>query len=679
MVSSGGSGQTELFGWGYPDFAPMEGQANVIEGVPRLIQLADTPANFIADDGSQKFGVEDLSSRAQALETEEKALEAKKQDIEQEQADVQHMYEAVVKARQENVARRAAVAQQQQADAIKEDALTHGLPWQQQMGTDISFINTAQYPGSMKGAWHHNARNAPENRQAPPIAAPDAAGSSQAKTAMQLAVQEKVQLDAAKQEIASLKKKVEAKASAIQNRKNAQLSKSLHALHAWKENNKASEDSHAVHSQRRTAVPVVKRGQQLRQSALQPQSQVRKASSAPRRAVLDNTPQPDSFQKALARFLHSGSPPIAVEAGKLHSVERHVSAAAHAPKHAVVGISGAVVKGHQKSLFDYNIDGSEEPGEHVWPYKEGATKGSPCSVPGACNHHPEDAPLFNVQDHEFWTKRLYNRFREPEEEPEPEVKLGDSQVGGSYDDYVPPEDAYVHNLLTSATYGVDHFGHLAPLSKANIKLMYGPSYHQVEHQLFSGHELHSPGRGGLSSTQAEDDEAAAEEDADGKFYHDSRPKVELGEDQIGEKEDQEVPIEMAMQPLPGPDPDRFDHWAHNDPKNLALLNGAYWKEMKKDGVMDRETPAGEAYLQLNGASHDRTLSDTWGQMPHYYGLETAGGFAEAREKTDGEDWKDHTFTGTDESIERKKGTHGSDTEWFKATVCLSRPGSVLVL
>ena len=56
-----------------------------------------------------------------------------------------------------------------------------------------------------------------------------------------------------------------------------------------------------------------------------------------------------------------------------------------------------------------------------------------------------------LQDDEFHAKRLEQRFNEAEEEEEPEevVNLGDSQVGGSLDDYVPPEDAYVHNLLTS--------------------------------------------------------------------------------------------------------------------------------------------------------------------------------------------------------------------------------------
>ena len=76
-------------------------------------------------------------------------------------------------------------------------------------------------------------------------------------------------------------------------------------------------------------------------------------------------------------------------------------------------------------------------------------------------------------------------------------------------------------------------------------------------------------------------------------------------------------------------------------------------------------------VQQKAASHDRTLADTWGSVPHYYGFETAGGFKEAREKAQGEDWHDQVFTGTDESMEDHVGTHGSDTEYFKGKVrCL---------
>ena len=75
--------------------------------------------------------------------------------------------------------------------------------------------------------------------------------------------------------------------------------------------------------------------------------------------------------------------------------------------------------------------------------------------------------------------------------------------------------------------------------------------------------------------------------------------------------------------------------------------------------------ATEAYSQQKAGSHDRTLADTWGSVPHYYGFETAGGFDEAREMAHGQDWRDRVFTGTDESVEDHKGTHGSDTEFFK--------------
>lgn len=291
--------------------------------------------------------------------------------------------------------------------------------------------------------------------------------------------------------------------------------------------------------------------------------------------------------------------------------------------------------------------------------------GSPCSVPNACNHHEEEEPHFTLQDDEYHAKRLEERFNEPEEEEEPEevVNLGDSQVGGSLDDYVPPDDAYVHNLLTSSAPGIDHFGHLAPLSKANVELMYGPAYHTLEQNVY-GHKLHSDGRGGLASTQAEDDAAAAEEDADGEYYHEHRPAVDLGDDQIG-GQDEEIPTALSMPEMPGADPDHFDHWAHDDPKNMELLNGAYWKYLKKDGILDRLTPATEAYKQQSAGSHDRTLADTWGSVPHYYGFETAGGFEEARHTAQGDDWRDQVFTGTDESMEDHKGTHGSDTEFFR--------------
>jgi len=38
---------------------------------------------------------------------------------------------------------------------------------------------------------------------------------------------------------------------------------------------------------------------------------------------------------------------------------------------AGAAVKGKVVEGHQKSLFDYNLDPSADPGEDVWPYKAG--------------------------------------------------------------------------------------------------------------------------------------------------------------------------------------------------------------------------------------------------------------------------------------------------------------------
>ena len=40
------------------------------------------------------------------------------------------------------------------------------------------------------------------------------------------------------------------------------------------------------------------------------------------------------------------------------------------------------------------------------------------------------------------------------------VALGDESVLGGLDDYIPPNDAYVHDQLTSGSYGYDHFGNL---------------------------------------------------------------------------------------------------------------------------------------------------------------------------------------------------------------------------
>ncbi len=55
----------------------------------------------------------------------------------------------------------------------------------------------------------------------------------------------------------------------------------------------------------------------------------------------------------------------------------------------------------------------------------------------------------------------------------------------------------------------------------------------------------------------------------------------------------------------GSNHDHFDHWKWNSNLNQQLLNGRYWKSLKKDGLMDRLTPTNEAYDQQSGKSHDR--------------------------------------------------------------------------
>ena len=217
------------------------------------------------------------------------------------------------------------------------------------------------------------------------------------------------------------------------------------------------------------------------------------------------------------------------------------------------------------------------------------------------------------------------------------------QVMRGLDDYVPPNDAYIHNLLTSGTYGIDHFGHLAPQSKENYDLMYGEdSKANLEHSF--GHELHSPGRGGLDHI----DRAAR------------RDTVNLGDDQIG-NDDKEVPTMLTHPLFPGPDHDHFDHWHWKSPLNQELLNGKYWKRLRKDGMMDRNLPASEAYQQQIGGGHDRhPLPDfalgTWNQG-FGYGVtkEEPQPFERARKETHGAGWRSRVFTGTHEDIEMEKG------------------------
>ena len=65
---------------------------------------------------------------------------------------------------------------------------------------------------------------------------------------------------------------------------------------------------------------------------------------------------------------------------------------------------------------------------------------------------------------------------------------------------------------------------------------------------------------------------------------------------------------LSTPAVPGEDFDHFDHWKHDSAQNQELLNGIYWKRLKKDGFMDRLTPADEAFHQQKGDSHDRYRS-----------------------------------------------------------------------
>jgi hypothetical protein len=370
----------------------------------------------------------------------------------------------------------------------------------------------------------------------------------------------------------------------------------------------------------------------------------------------------DSFQAELSRFMDTARP-YTYPAKKVKTLQK-------------TEIPGKRVHGNRKSQEDYKIPVEEDhpsasdAGEGAYGHGEEAewlnehAKGSPCNTAGACTHYA-GGHVFNLQDHEHWRKHFLKRYKkacedgngnllegeEPcvaddedaEEKPDEIVKIGDEQLMRSLDDYVPPSDAYIHNLLTSGTYGVDHFGHLAPMSSQNYDLMYGEdSKVNIRHAF--GHDIHSPGRGGLDHVDRED----------------RADDVKLGDDQIGD-DDEEVPTALTMPMFPGPDPDHFDHWYWESPLNQELLNGKYWKRLKKDGMMDRIMPAKEAYSHQIGDGHDRhPLPDlvvgSWNQGFGYGpSKEEPLPFEHARKETHGEHWKDRVFTGTHEDMEMEKG------------------------
>jgi len=387
----------------------------------------------------------------------------------------------------------------------------------------------------------------------------------------------------------------------------------------------------------------------------------------------------DSFQNELSRFMDKAGP-FTHAAKKVKTLQK-----SEVPN---------VVSGHQKSMADYkqHVDdrytdageGAYGHGEEM-EYANEHAKGSPCNVGGSCNHNVP-GEYFNLQDHEHWRKHFLKRYKkscedgngnllegqepcvaddEDADEPEGEkIKIGDEQLMRSLDDYVPPSDAYVHNLLTSGTYGFDHFGHLSPLSTQNYDLMYGEYSKQNIRNSF-GHALHSPGRGGLDHI----DRADRVDD------------VKLGDDQVGDY-DEEVPTALTMPIFPCPDHDHFDHWHWKSPLNQELLNGKYWKRLKKDGMMDRIMPSAEAYHHQIGDGHDRhPISDlavgSWNQGFGYGATkEEPQPFEHARKETHGENWKNRVFTGTHEDMEMEKGVVRNmihSKSYFKSKPGAARP------
>ena len=123
----------------------------------------------------------------------------------------------------------------------------------------------------------------------------------------------------------------------------------------------------------------------------------------------------------------------------------------------------------------------------------------------------------------------------------------------------------------------------------------------------------------------------------------------------------QVPTALSQPPFPTEDYDHFDHWAYDSPANQALLNGIYWKQLKRDGFTDRIYGADDAHGQLIGAGYDsKPLPDlalgSWHQGFGYGPTkEHPSPYERAREDIHGKAWREHVFTGTDENVEGREG------------------------
>jgi len=205
---------------------------------------------------------------------------------------------------------------------------------------------------------------------------------------------------------------------------------------------------------------------------------------------------------------------------------------------------------------------------------------------------------------------------------------------------VTPNDAYAHNMLTSGTDGYDHFGFLSPGSVQNDEIMYGTAYNSsVPGILDEDTGTHpSPSRGGIVQNV-------------------------VGDHQVG-MSDTEVPAGMAEPDFPGANPDRFGKWSAASDLNQDMVNGAYWRELKQDGVLDRDVPTDEANAQKYAGSHDRhPVPDLALNSWHMgFGRSAKGSkqpWEVERERMYGDDWRSKVNTGTHEEVEKHLGTYGS--------------------
>ncbi|EKX34961.1 hypothetical protein GUITHDRAFT_146867 [Guillardia theta CCMP2712] len=516
----------------------------------------------LASIPGQVSEVKRMENKDRKLAETQARLKSLEKEVEKERNEVQRAISSAKEASSTSTS--AASARVSEAEARE----ATGLPWHPLMGTDISFVPTSDYPEVMKGSWHNNELS--EEQEA-------AGRSSSGLEGMRgLPWQEGMGTDI----------------SFIPTSDFPGVMR-----YSWHHNEDPREE------EERAA----------------PKTQSMRLVKAKSRSGKGESQERIRFDEALNRFLSDGS--------RDHST---------------------VVRGHQKSLKDYNFDSQAKDGEETWTAGL-QYKGGPCSFPGACNHGK-----FVYQGDDSYMAGRHNRYAKDEEKEDEsgEVKstgtgeeegLEDAQLMNSLDDYVSSDDAEMHDLLTSSAPRVDHFGHLAPNSIANQKIMYGPWYHQVEANMV-GHPIHPEGKGRRITAE---EVKEAQEKAGTEFYQDYYPTKELGDDQIG-GEDEEVPVPKAKQEEASMVEDHLGALEPESEENQRIVNGKYWKELRRDGLRDRVVGQEEGERQLVGATRDRTLADHVTDF-HFYSFPR-------------DDKK--IFTGTDEDVENKIGTLGSNSKYM---------------